>query len=435
MRLRHGSPSARTTTGAADCRPRTSPPSASAASSAAIRRAARSPPAASNAALMAAGTVSRSIMLAWQVQCSPITWPAHGTQRSPVCAAARPAASTMPTWRSSASGSAASTAASASSAGSPAARRSSPAGPWAGSTMDCVATAPTPGRAHGHRAPTENQCDCTAAPSSPVAGSRATIEYVIGAASILAGDERRPRPRRARARAHPRHPGGVRARLRRRLARRAALRRRGAVGVRRPERAVAPDRARGRLAGQGRPPARAAGGRGRAVRGRAGGHAGGSPARLSRSERFLRAGRLGFRSVWVQREITLEPRRRGFHLVTREVLGALPELRDLQVGLAHLLLQHTSASLTLNENASPDVRRDFESWFDDAVPEDAPFWTHTLEGADDMPAHIKASLLGPSLSLPIRDGRLALGTWQGIYLCEHRDRGGARTVIATLNGE
>jgi secondary thiamine-phosphate synthase enzyme len=139
--------------------------------------------------------------------------------------------------------------------------------------------------------------------------------------------------------------------------------------------------------------------------------------------------------VWIQREITLEPRPRGFHLVTREVLQALPELRELRVGIAHLLIQHTSASLTLNENASPDVRRDFESWFDAAVPEDAPFWTHTLEGPDDMPAHIKAALLGPSLTLPIRDGRLALGTWQGIYLCEHRDRGGARTVIATLNGE
>jgi secondary thiamine-phosphate synthase enzyme len=139
--------------------------------------------------------------------------------------------------------------------------------------------------------------------------------------------------------------------------------------------------------------------------------------------------------VWIQREITLEPRPRGFHLVTREVLEALPELRELRVGLAHLLLQHTSASLTLNENASPDVRRDFESWFHAAVPEDAPFWTHTLEGPDDMPAHIKASLLGPSLSLPIRDGRLALGTWQGIYLCEHRDRGGARSMVATLHGE
>jgi secondary thiamine-phosphate synthase enzyme len=139
--------------------------------------------------------------------------------------------------------------------------------------------------------------------------------------------------------------------------------------------------------------------------------------------------------VWIQRAITLEPRPRGFHLVTREVLEALPELRELRVGLAHLLIQHTSASLTLNENASPDVRRDFESWFHAAVPEDAPFWTHTLEGPDDMPAHIKASLLGPSLSLPIRDGRLALGTWQGIYLCEHRDRGGARSIVATLHGE
>jgi secondary thiamine-phosphate synthase enzyme len=139
--------------------------------------------------------------------------------------------------------------------------------------------------------------------------------------------------------------------------------------------------------------------------------------------------------MWLQRAITLEPRPRGFHLVTREVLGALPELGELRVGLAHLLIQHTSASLSLNENASPDVRRDFESWFDAAVPEDAPFWTHTLEGPDDMPAHIKASLLGPSLTLPVRDGRLALGTWQGIYLCEHRDRGGARTVMATLQGE
>ena len=100
--------------------------------------------------------------------------------------------------------------------------------------------------------------------------------------------------------------------------------------------------------------------------------------------------------MWIQREITLEPRPRGFHLVTREVLDALPELRELRVGLAHLLLQHTSASLTLNENASPDVRRDFESYFDDAVPEDAPYWTHTIEGPDDMPAHIKASVLGPA---------------------------------------
>jgi secondary thiamine-phosphate synthase enzyme len=139
--------------------------------------------------------------------------------------------------------------------------------------------------------------------------------------------------------------------------------------------------------------------------------------------------------MWVQREITLEPRARGFHLVTREVLGELPEMRDVDVGMLHLLIQHTSASLALNENASPDVRRDFETYFNVAVPEDAPYWTHTLEGADDMPAHIKAALLGPSLTLPISRGRLALGTWQGIYLCEHRNRGGSRSVVATIWGE
>jgi len=139
--------------------------------------------------------------------------------------------------------------------------------------------------------------------------------------------------------------------------------------------------------------------------------------------------------VWLQREITLRQRSRGFHLVTREVLEALPELEELRAGLLHLFIRHTSASLTLNENASPDVRDDFESYFDDAVPEDARYWTHTAEGPDDMPAHIKASLLGPSLSLPVSGGRLALGTWQGIYLCEHRDRGGARSLLATLHGE
>jgi secondary thiamine-phosphate synthase enzyme len=139
--------------------------------------------------------------------------------------------------------------------------------------------------------------------------------------------------------------------------------------------------------------------------------------------------------VWLQREITLRPRERGFHLVTREVLEALPELGDVRAGLLHLFIRHTSASLTINENASPDVRADFESWFDEAVPEEAPYWTHTLEGADDMTAHIKTSLLGPSLSLPVSDGRLALGTWQGIYLCEHRNRGGARSVLATLHGD
>jgi secondary thiamine-phosphate synthase enzyme len=139
--------------------------------------------------------------------------------------------------------------------------------------------------------------------------------------------------------------------------------------------------------------------------------------------------------MWLQREIRLDPRSRGFHLISREVVGALPELAEVQAGLLHLFITHTSASLTLNENASPDVRNDFEAWFDQAVPEDAPYWTHTSEGPDDMPAHIKASLLGPSLTLPVGGGRLVLGTWQGIYLCEHRDRGGSRRLIATLHGE
>ncbi len=137
---------------------------------------------------------------------------------------------------------------------------------------------------------------------------------------------------------------------------------------------------------------------------------------------------------WTQRTLTLRPRPRGFHLVTDEVMGALPELGALRVGLAHLFLRHTSASLTLNENASPDVRRDFATWFDDAVPEDFG-WTHTVEGPDDMPAHVKAALLGPSLTLPVADGRLALGTWQGVYLCEHRDEGGPRRLTVTLWGE
>jgi secondary thiamine-phosphate synthase enzyme len=139
--------------------------------------------------------------------------------------------------------------------------------------------------------------------------------------------------------------------------------------------------------------------------------------------------------VWLQRTVRLQARSRGFHLVTDEVREALPELAEISVGLLHLLSQHTSASLALNENASPDVRRDFESWFDQAVPEGAPYWTHTLEGEDDMPAHIKAALLGPSLTLPIREGHLALGTWQGIYLCEHRDHGGPRSLVATAWGE
>ena len=139
--------------------------------------------------------------------------------------------------------------------------------------------------------------------------------------------------------------------------------------------------------------------------------------------------------MWCQREIALAARGRGFHLVTTEVLDALPELADVHVGLLHLLIAHTSASLALNENASPDVRRDFESWANRAVPESAPYWTHTLEGPDDMPAHIKAALFGPSLTLPISQGRLALGTWQGIYLGEHRDGAAGRMLVATVWGE
>jgi len=139
--------------------------------------------------------------------------------------------------------------------------------------------------------------------------------------------------------------------------------------------------------------------------------------------------------MWIQTQLTLRPRPRGFHLVTDEIAAGAPELADLQVGLAVVFIQHTSASLTLNENASPDVRRDFGAWFDRAVPDGAPYFTHTLEGDDDMPAHIKASLTDASLVLPVRDGRLALGTWQGIYLCEHRDNGGPRRVLVTAFGE
>ena len=135
-----------------------------------------------------------------------------------------------------------------------------------------------------------------------------------------------------------------------------------------------------------------------------------------------------------QHEVTLTARPRGVHLVTDEIVSAVPELGELRIGLAHIFIRHTSASLTLNENASPDVRRDFETWLNAYVPEDFA-WTHTLEGPDDMPAHVKASLMGPSVTVPISRGRLALGTWQGIYLCEHRDRGGPRSLLVTLNGE
>ena len=137
--------------------------------------------------------------------------------------------------------------------------------------------------------------------------------------------------------------------------------------------------------------------------------------------------------MWIQRDVTLEPRRRGIHLVTGEVLAALPELRGVRTGLLHVFLAHTSASLTLTENASPEVRRDLDAWLDDYAPE-AREYEHSLEGPDDMPAHVKASLMGASLTLPVRDGAPALGTWQGICLCEHRDHGGARRLTLTLHG-
>ena len=139
--------------------------------------------------------------------------------------------------------------------------------------------------------------------------------------------------------------------------------------------------------------------------------------------------------MWSQKTLTLKPRPRGFHLVTRELVEQLPELGRIQVGLAHFFILHTSASLTLNENADPDVRRDLETHLRYLVPDGASHYVHVLEGPDDMPAHIKASLMGASVTVPIAQGRLRLGTWQGLYLGEHRDHGGARQVVATLQGE
>lgn len=137
---------------------------------------------------------------------------------------------------------------------------------------------------------------------------------------------------------------------------------------------------------------------------------------------------------WLQKEVMLPAKRRGFHLVTAEILQHLPELREYSVGLAHIFIQHTSAALTLNENADPTVRQDFESHFNVLVPENAPYYIHTYEGSDDMPAHIKSALLGSSVTIPISNGRFNLGTWQGIYLCEHRDRARGRRLVVTLNG-
>jgi secondary thiamine-phosphate synthase enzyme len=139
--------------------------------------------------------------------------------------------------------------------------------------------------------------------------------------------------------------------------------------------------------------------------------------------------------MWLQKEINLKPKARGFHLITTELLRELPELRNFKIGMMNVFIMHTSASLTINENADPAVRQDFESYFNHAVPEDEPYYLHQDEGSDDLPAHLKSSLLGNSLNLPITDGRPRLGTWQGIYLCEHRNHGGSRRIVVTIQGE
>jgi secondary thiamine-phosphate synthase enzyme len=140
-------------------------------------------------------------------------------------------------------------------------------------------------------------------------------------------------------------------------------------------------------------------------------------------------------SAWYQKNIQLKPRSRGFHLITQDVLEALPELSTIRVGLLHVFIQHTSASLSINENADPDVRKDLEQHFTQFIPENAPYYEHTLEGEDDMPAHIKTVTIGTSISIPVSQGVLALGLWQGIYLGEHRNQGGSRRLVLTLNGD
>jgi len=138
--------------------------------------------------------------------------------------------------------------------------------------------------------------------------------------------------------------------------------------------------------------------------------------------------------VWIQKTITLSAKSRGFHIITHDVLENIPELKDLKTGILQLFIKHTSASLTINENADPTVLTDFESHFNMLAPENQSYYQHTFEGSDDMPAHLKASLLGSSVSIPITDGKLNLGTWQGIYLCEHRNRGSDRKLIITIQG-
>ena len=139
--------------------------------------------------------------------------------------------------------------------------------------------------------------------------------------------------------------------------------------------------------------------------------------------------------MFIQKEISLDPRPRGFHLITDEVLNAVSEIQNIVIGTMQVFIKHTSASLTINEDADPRVRKDFESHFNQMVPENAPYYDHTFEGPDDMPAHLKSSILGSSVNIPITNGKLNLGTWQGIYLCEHRNRGGNRKLVVTIQGE
>ena len=139
--------------------------------------------------------------------------------------------------------------------------------------------------------------------------------------------------------------------------------------------------------------------------------------------------------MWIQKEISLNPKPRGFHLITNEIIQNIQEIGDISIGTMEIFIKHTSASLTINEDADPTVRDDFESHFNLIVPENAPYYKHTIEGPDDMPAHLKSSILGSSVTIPITNGTLNLGTWQGIYLCEHRSQGGSRRVVLTLTGK
>ena len=139
--------------------------------------------------------------------------------------------------------------------------------------------------------------------------------------------------------------------------------------------------------------------------------------------------------MWIQKEISLNPKPRGFHLITNEIIQNIQEIGDISIGTMEIFIKHTSASLTINEDADPTVRDDFESHFNQIVPENAPYYKHTIEGPDDMPAHLKSSILGSSVTIPITNGTLNLGTWQGIYLCEHRNHGSSRSVVLTLTGK